>query len=129
MDKRQKRFEEFTGICMTISEFEGVKLFMEVEELIKENKNAYEAFEKIINDYHAHEVEASAETKFLMLINKWESPFIACTELVKRIETNETMLKNICKVSGTTLKKIGYVCENGKRRKETQNQRIIRGLR
>ena len=122
MDKRQERFEEFTGICMTISEFEGIKLFMEVEELIKENKNAYGAFEKIINDYHAHEVEASAETKFLMLINKWESPFVACNELVKRIETNETMLKNICKVSGTTLKKIGYTSVTGKARKLLQEQ-------
>lgn len=121
-DKRQERFEEFSGICMTNSEFEGVKLFMEVEELIKENKNAYETFEKIINDYHAHEVEASTETKFLMLINNWESPFIACTELVKRIETNETMLKNICKASGTTLKKIGYASVTGKARILLQEQ-------
>lgn len=38
----------------------------------------------------------------------WESPFIACNELVKRIETNEKFFKNICIASGTTLKKIGY---------------------
>lgn len=121
-DKMQERFEEFTRTCMTNSEFEGVKLFMEVEELIKENKNAYEALGKIINEYHAHETEASTETKFLMLINKWESPFIACTELVKRIETNETMLQNICKASGTTLKKIGYTSVKGKARELLQEQ-------
>jgi hypothetical protein len=122
-DKRQERFEEFSRICITNSEFEGIKLFMEVEELIKENKNAFEALEKIINDYHAHESGASTETKFLMLINKWEAPFIACTELVKRIETNETMFKNVCKARGTTLKKIGYISVAGKARELLQEQR------
>ena len=47
---------------------------------------------------------------------------IACTELVKRIETNETMLKNICKASGTTLKKIGYTSVMGKAMKLLQEQ-------
>jgi hypothetical protein len=121
-DKMQERFEEFTGTCMTNSEFEGVKLFMEIEELIKENKKAYETLKRIINDYHAHEAEANTETKVLMLINKWESPFIACTELVKRIETNEAMLKNICKASGITLKKIGYTSVAGKANELLQEQ-------
>lgn len=108
IDKQYDRFTEFSNMAMTNNEFEGVKLFMQVEELIKENKNAYEALKIIITDYHAHEREAKVKTKFLMLINNWESPFIACNELVKRIETNERLLKNICKASGTTIKKIGY---------------------
>lgn len=102
------RFEELSGMAITNKQAEGVKLYMEIEDLINETKKAYKSFKNIISDYHAHEADAKTETKILMLINKWESPFIACNELLKRIETNEKFLKNICKASGTTLKKIGY---------------------
>lgn len=108
IDKQYDRFTEFSNIAMTNNEFKGVKLFMQVEELIKENKNAYETLKIIITDYHVYEREAKVKTKFLMLINDWESPIIACNELVKRIEINERLLKNICKASGTTIEKIGY---------------------
>ena len=46
-------------------------------------KKAYTTLEEIIKDYNAHENEASIKTKFLMLMNGWSSPFIACTELGK----------------------------------------------
>lgn len=72
---------------------------------MKETEKAFQTLEYIIRDYSAREKEASIKTKFVMLINKWESPYIACTELVKRIETNESELKKFCKSNGTTLKK------------------------
>ena len=49
-------------------------------------EKAYTTLEEIIKDYNARENEASIKTKFLMLMNGWSSPFIACTELVKFIE-------------------------------------------
>jgi hypothetical protein len=107
-EKQYIRFIELSGISITRKEYEGVKLFMEIEELIQETEKAFCSLKEIISDYSAREEEAKTETKIIMLINKWESPFIACNELVKRIETNETFIKNICKASGTTLVKIGY---------------------
>lgn len=102
------RFIELAGISITRKEYEGVKLFMEIEDLIQETGKAFCSLKEIINDYSAKEENAKTETKILMIVNKWTSPYIACTELVKRIETNEMFIKNICKASGTTLTKIGY---------------------
>jgi hypothetical protein len=107
-EKQYIRFTELSGIGITRKEYEGVKLFMEIEELIQETEKAFCSLKEIISDYSAREEEAKTETKIIMLVNKWTSPYIACTELVKRIETNETFIKNICKASGTTLTKIGY---------------------
>ena len=107
-EKQYIRFIELSGISITRKEYEGVKLFMEIEELIQETEKAFCSLKEIISDYSAREEDAKTETKILMLVNKWTSPYIACTELVKRIETNETFIKNICKASGTTLVKIGY---------------------
>jgi hypothetical protein len=109
MSKKQYiRFIELSGISITRKEYEGVKLFIEIEDLIQETEKAFKSLKDIIGDYSAREEEAKTETKIIMLVNKWTSPYIACTELVKRIETNETFIKNICKASGTTLVKIGY---------------------
>jgi hypothetical protein len=107
-EKQYIRFIELSGISITRKEYEGVKLFMEIEEIIQETEKAFFSLKEIISDYSAREEEAKTETKIIMLVNKWTSPYIACTELVKRIETNETFIKNICKASGTTLVKIGY---------------------
>lgn len=49
-------------------------------------EKAYATLEEIIKDYNARENEVGIKTKFLMLMNGWSSPFIACTELVKFIE-------------------------------------------
>jgi hypothetical protein len=108
MSKEQLRFEVFTKICMTNTEWERVKLFMEIEGLITETENAFEQLKTVIADYWKHEDEASKELKILMLMNNWHSPFETCTELVKRIETNEAFLKNMCKVHGETFRSIGY---------------------
>lgn len=121
-EKQYIRFVELSGICITRKEFEGVKLFMEIEELIQETEKAFCSLKKIIGDYSAREEDAKTETKILMLVNKWTSPYIACTELVKRIETNEMFIKNICKVSGTTLAKIGYKTKSKEARELIQVQ-------
>lgn len=81
---------------------------MKMEELIKETENAFAQLQGCIPSYWKLEADASRQTKFIMLVNNWHSPFEACHELVKRIETNEQMLKSICKANGTTLKKICY---------------------
>ena len=107
-EKQYIRFIELSGISITRKEYEGIKLFMEIEDLIQETEKAFKTLKDIIGDYSVREEEAKTETKIIMLVNKWTSPYIACIELVKRIETNETFIKNICKASGTTLVKIGY---------------------
>lgn len=106
--KLMDRFSEITNIGLSVTEIEGVLLFMEIEELIKETENAYKQLKVCVSDYWKKEQDASKEIKILMLVNNWHSPFEVCNELVKRIETNETFLKNICKTQGTTFKKIGY---------------------
>jgi hypothetical protein len=126
MNKKQyERFNIFSGMVITTNEYEGVKLFMEIEELIKETQKAFNSLENIIGDYHSKETEAKTETKFLMLMNKWESPFIACNELVKRINTNEIFLKNMCKVNGTTLKEIGYSLLSKKANELLQSKQVM----
>lgn len=121
-DKMYERYCELSGMVVTKDEFKGIELFMEVEEIIKETNKAYSTLETIISDYHSHEAKASTETKLVMLINKWESPFIACNELVKRIETNEQFLKNLCKTQETTLSKIGYKTLSKKARELLQKE-------
>ena len=98
-EKQYIRFIELSGLCITRKEYEGVKLFMEIEDLIQETEKAFKSLKNIIGDYSAREEEAKTGTKIIMLVNKWTSPYIACTELVKRIETNETFIKNICKAA------------------------------
>lgn len=121
-DKMYERYCELSGMVVTKDEFKGIELFMEVEEIIKETNKAYCILKSIIKDYHSHEEEASTETKLVMLINKWKSPFIACNELVKRIETNEQFLKNLCKTYETTLGKIGYKSLSKKARELLQQE-------
>ena len=121
-EKQYIRFIELSGISITRKEYEGIKLFMEIEDLIQETEKAFKTLKDIIGDYSVREEEAKTETKILMLVNKWTSPYIACTELVKRIETNEMFIKNICKASGTTLVKIGYKTRAKEARELMQEQ-------
>lgn len=121
-EAKEIRFIELSRIGITRKEYEGVKLFMEIEELIQETESAFCSLKEIISDYSAREEDVKTETKILMLVNKWTSPYIACTELVKRIETNEMFIKNICKASGTTLLKIGYKTKAKEARKLLQVQ-------
>ena len=107
-DKLSMRIGCFAGLSLTYQEVEGIIKVMDIEELINETERAFQQLKNCIDDYWKTESECSEETKLLMLINGWHSPFEACNELVKRIGTNETTLRNICKKCGTGFKEIGY---------------------
>lgn len=63
------------------------------ENLIDEINRAEKNIEQFASEYYANENECSTKLKFLMLINSWQNPFVALNELLKRIESNETLLK------------------------------------
>ena len=69
-------------------------------DLTAEIKSAETAITKYAKFYHSHENECPADFKMLMLINGWTSPFIALNELLKRIDTNEQLIKRREKESG-----------------------------
>lgn len=66
---------------------------MTVEHLIKEIHQCESLIEDYAGCYDMHENKCPADFKMLMLINEWHSPFIALNELLKRIDTNEMLLK------------------------------------
>lgn len=74
--------------------------YLKYEPLITEIRNAENAIEKYAKFYHAKESECPDSFKFLMLINSWHNPFIALNELLKRIYTNEMILKREFKRTG-----------------------------
>ena len=78
---------------------------LKYEPLLTEIRNAETAIEKYARFYHAKESECPDSFKFMMLFNGWKSPFVALNELIKRINTNETLLKRKQKATGI---KSGY---------------------
>lgn len=78
---------------------------LEYEEYITEIHNAEKAIEKYLQYYDALEKDCPSDFKFLMLVNKWESPFVAINGLLKIIEDNEFLLKKKQKL---TKDKINY---------------------
>ena len=89
------------------------------EDLITEIKSAETAITKYAKFYHSKENECPADFKLLMLINGWTSPFIALNELLKRIDTNEHLIKRREKKSGI---KTGYKSVYKKTRAFLQEQ-------
>lgn len=73
---------------------------LKYKSFITEICNAEKAIENYVRYYYSRESDCPDSFKFLMLINKWSSPFIAINELLKRIDTNETLLKRECKKTG-----------------------------
>lgn len=73
---------------------------MKYEPLITEIRNAENAIEKYAKFYHAKESECPDSFKLLMLVNGWSSPFVALNELLKRIDTNEGLMKREKKRTG-----------------------------
>jgi hypothetical protein len=73
---------------------------MKYETLITEIRNAENAIEKYAKFYHAKESECPDSFKFLMMINEWHNPFVALNELLKRIDTNEGLMKREKKRTG-----------------------------
>lgn len=76
---------------------------MQVEQLIAEIKQCEKILEEYVNCYDLHEKECPSSFKLIMLLNNWHSPFIAMNELLKRIDTNEMLLKR-AKKSGADFK-------------------------
>lgn len=74
-----------------------------MEKLIREIHQCEKLIEKYAKYYDSHEDECPADFKLVMLLNDWRSPFIALNELLKRIDTNEMLLKRARK-SGAEFK-------------------------
>lgn len=73
---------------------------MKYETLITEIRNAEGAIERYAKCYHARERDCPDSFKLLMLVNGWRSPFVALNELLKRIDTNEELMKREKKRTG-----------------------------
>lgn len=72
----------------------------ETNDLIVEIRRAEKAIEDFSRFYHAKEKDCPDSFKILMLMNGWNNPFIALNELLKRIDTNEMLLKRKQKETG-----------------------------
>lgn len=70
------------------------------ERLIKEIERAEHFIQQFAPYYHALEADCPSSFKALMLVNDWHSPFIAINELLKRIDTNEMLIKRESKKTG-----------------------------
>lgn len=79
-----------------------------VADLINEIDLSCHAFDVCMRDYWHKESEASTDTKYIMLLNGWASPFIACNGLLRIIETDEKLLAKICKSEKITMREIGF---------------------
>jgi hypothetical protein len=78
---------------------------IDTDGLMKEIHRAENALEEYSDYYHAREKDTPESFKFLMYLNGWQSPFEAINELLKRIDTNEMLLKRYQKETG---KKLAY---------------------
>lgn len=76
---------------------------MNAEYLTKEIHQCEKLLEEYVNCYDLHENECPASFKLVMLLNEWHSPFTALNELLKRIDTNEMLLKR-AKKNGAVFK-------------------------
>lgn len=76
---------------------------MQVEQLITEIQQCEKILEEYVNCYDLRKNECPSSFKLIMLLNNWHSPFIAMNELLKRIDTNEMLLKR-AKKSGADFK-------------------------
>ena len=107
---------------------------MTVEHLIKEIHQCECLIEDYAGCYDLHINECPSDFKFIMLLNGWASPFIVLNELLKRIDTNEMLLKRAKKNGAEFKYKSRYreMCTIVKRKgagmigKNNQN-RIING--
>lgn len=62
-------------------------------ELIDEIRRAEDLIEMYAKYYHCKAEDIPNSFKFVCALNQWESPFIALNELLKRIDTNQQLLK------------------------------------
>jgi hypothetical protein len=76
-----------------------------ITELISEIRKAEKLIEENAKYYHCKAEDIPNSFQFVCFLNHWESPFIALNELLKRIDTNQQLLKREEKKIGT---KSGY---------------------
>lgn len=77
---------------------------MSTLELIDEIQFAEKNIIKYAKYYHAKEKDCPDSFKFLMLMNGWQNPFVALNELLKRIDSDEMILKREAKRTGQKYK-------------------------
>lgn len=105
IDARKNLVEDMKGQGKSENEIYDACRNLEYEEYITEIHNAEKAIEKYLQYYDTLEKDCPSDFKFLMLVNKWESPFVAINGLLKIIEDNEFLLKKKQKL---TKDKINY---------------------
>ena len=66
---------------------------VKANELIEEIRRAEKLIEENAKYYHCNESEIPNSFKFICFMNCWQSPFVALNELLKRIDTNQQLLK------------------------------------
>lgn len=123
-EKLQARLATFAGEVKTFGEMEGVELFLKIQNIIDETERAFKSLLVCLDDYSSLEKNASKETKIIMLMNGWTSPYIACVELAKRIDTNEALLKKLCKAKESTFREIGYTPKAKKANELLRSKRV-----
>lgn len=62
-------------------------------DFVKEIHNVELLLERFMPHYWDKEKETDSELKLIMLLNNWGSPVIACEELLKRIDSNEQIIR------------------------------------
>lgn len=100
IEARRNLVKEMTKAGKNEDEIYKACIELKYEPYITEIHNAEKAIENYVRYYHSRERDCPYGFKFLMLVNEWSSPFIAINELLKRIDTNETLLKRECKKTG-----------------------------
>lgn len=83
LKKEGKSEEDIYVACRLVKSNELIAEIRKAEKLIEENAKYY----------HAQVEDIPTSFLFVCLLNHWESPFIALNELLKRIDTNQQLLK------------------------------------
>lgn len=83
LKKEGKSEEEIYIACRLVKSNELIAEIREAEKLIEENAKYY----------HSQVEDIPTSFQFICFLNHWESPFVALNELLKRIDTNQQLLK------------------------------------
>lgn len=83
MKKDGKSEEEIYIACRLVKSNELIAEIRKAEKLIEENAKYY----------HSQVEDIPTSFQFICFLNHWESPFVALNELLKRIDTNQQLLK------------------------------------
>lgn len=79
-----------------------------MKELVDEIRRAEKLIERYAGCYHLHESDCPAGFKMVMFFNGWHSPFVALNELLKVIDSNESIMKRAKKKGAVIAYKSRY---------------------